>query len=64
MCKHGGKRQGAGRPPGDPDLVKVPVGYKLPRWLVEWLREQDEPAAQLIEDALCKWHKLKPPEST
>lgn len=56
-----GKRTGAGRPLGDPDLVKVPVGYKLPRWLVEWLREQDTPAAQLIEDALRRRHKLKPP---
>lgn len=57
----GGKREGAGRPPGDPDLVKVPVGYKLPRWLVEWLREQDTPAAQVIEDALCRRHNLAPP---
>ena len=57
----GGKREGAGRPPIDPHLVKVPVGYKLPRWLVEWLREQDVPAAQLIEDALRRRHKLKPP---
>ena len=52
----------AGRPPIDPRMVKVPVGYKLPRWLVEWLREQDEPAAQLIEDALRRRHKLKPPD--
>jgi len=57
----GGKRAGAGRPPGDPDLVKGPVSYKLPRWLIEWLRDQDTPAAQLIEDALCSRHKLAPP---
>lgn len=57
----GGKRHGAGRPPIDPRMVKVPVGYKLPRWLVKWLRDKDEPAAQLIEDALCRRHKLKPP---
>lgn len=57
----GGKREGAGRPLGDPDLVKVPVGYKLPRWLVDWLREQDTPAAQVIEDALCRRHKIGPP---
>lgn len=57
----GGKRDGAGRPPIDPQMVKVPVGYKLPRWLVDWLREQDVPAAQLIEDALRRRHKLKPP---
>lgn len=57
----GGKREGAGRPPIDPQMVKVPVGYKLPRWLVDWLRAQDVPAAQLIEDALRRRHKLKPP---
>ena len=57
----GGKREGAGRPPSDPDLVKVPVGYKLPRWLAEWLREQDTPAAQLIECALRMRHNIGPP---
>lgn len=58
----GGKRRGAGRPPIDPQLLKVPVGYKLPRWLVDWLRDQDTPAAQLIEDALRRRHKIKPPD--
>ena len=62
MPSQGGARKGAGRPPIDPRMVKVPVGYKLPRWLVEWLREQDTPAAQLIEEALKRRHKLKPPE--
>lgn len=58
----GGKREGAGRKPGDPRLVKVPVGYKLPCWLVEWLRAQDKPAAVLIEEALLARNKLKPPK--
>lgn len=57
----GGKREGAGRPPIDPQMVKIPVGYKLPRWLVEWLREQETPAAQLIEAALSDAHELQPP---
>ena len=57
----GGRREGAGRPPGDTALVKVPVAYKLPHWLVAWLRAQDAPAAQLIEDALRQRHKLNPP---
>jgi len=64
MPKRGGKREGAGRPPLDPQRVKVPVGYKLPRWLVEWLRAQDTPAAQLIEAALVRRHKLTPPRPT
>jgi len=58
----GGKREGAGRPPIDPQLVKVPVGYKLPRWLVEWMRARPESQAMLIEESLKKRHKLKPPE--
>lgn len=64
MSKRGGKREGAGRPPGDPQLVKIPVSYKLPRWLVEWMREQDTPAAQIIEEAVTKKHKLTQPKKS
>jgi hypothetical protein len=57
----GGAREGAGRKPARPDLKKVPVGYKLPHWLVEWIRQQDTPASQLIEGALRQAHDLVPP---
>jgi len=53
----------AGAPHKPPALVKVPVGLKLPRWLIDWMRTQDQSMAVLIEDALCKRHKLKPPNS-
>lgn len=46
----------------EPALVKIPVGLKLPRWLLEWMREQDTSMAVLIEDALCEKYHLKPPE--
>jgi hypothetical protein len=59
----GGERKGAGRKPSPQELKKkIPVGVKLPRWLVEWMRAQPESQAVLIEDALKKRHKLKPPE--
>lgn len=58
----GGARNGAGRKLAQPELKKIPVGIKLPRWLVEWMREQPESQAVLIEDALKRRHKLKPPE--
>jgi len=58
----GGERKGAGRKPSPPELKKIPVGVKLPRWLVEWMRDQPESQAVLIEEALKKLHKLKPPE--
>lgn len=58
----GGERKGAGRKTSPPELKKIPVGIKLPRWLIEWMREQPESQAVLIEDALKRRHKLEPPE--
>jgi len=58
----GGERKGAGRKPAPPELKKIPVGVKLPSWLVEWMRAQPESQAVLIEEALKKRNKLKPPE--
>lgn len=62
MSKAGGARQGAGRKPRDPLLKKNAVGYRLPQWLITWMSEQEEPNSILIEDALIKQHKLKPPK--
>lgn len=47
----------------NPILVKKPIGLKLPRWLLEWMRNQDTSMAVLIEDALCEKHNLKPPKA-
>jgi hypothetical protein len=58
----GGKREGAGRPPINPRMVKIPVGYKLPRWLVDWIRAQNDPAAQMIEEAMIEKYQLTPPK--
>jgi hypothetical protein len=59
--KKGGKREGAGRKPSPPALLKVPISIKLPRWLVEWMDEQQKSRAVLIEDALQEQHKIGPP---
>jgi len=58
----GGKRDGAGRPKTPLNLKKIQGNYRLPQWLVAWLRSQSQPQAQIIEDALIKVHKLKPPK--
>jgi len=58
----GGKREGAGAPKKAPILKKEPVSLKLPRWLIEWLDTQPESRAVLIEAALKRQHKIKPPE--
>jgi len=48
-----------GRPKQKHELLKIPVCYKLPRWLVHWLREQKISAAKIIENAIVKEYKLK-----
>lgn len=57
----GGKRSGAGRKPAPELLRKEPIGLKLPRWLIDWLDTRSESRAVLIEEALRRQHKLKPP---
>lgn len=46
----------------DPAHELVKVGYKLPQWLVDWIRAQEESAVYLIKDALMHAHRIKPPE--
>lgn len=58
----GGAREGAGRKPAPPMLKKEPISLKLPRWLIEWMVDQPESRAVLIEDALKRRHKIKPPD--
>lgn len=60
--KMGGKRDGAGRKPSHPALLKVPISIKLPRWLVEWMDSQSQSRAVLIEDALEKQHGIEHPD--
>ena len=57
----GGAREGAGRKPKHPVLKKTPISLKLPQWLVEWLDQQTESRAVLIENALRYKHDIEPP---
>ncbi len=52
-----------GRPPAPPGLRRVNVPLRLPEWLVQWMSEQPETPAELIEAALLKAHKLRPPRA-
>ncbi len=57
-----GKLKGAGRKPSPPELLKVPVSIKLPLWLIEWMNAKPVSRAVLIETAIRKQEKCKPPE--
>jgi hypothetical protein len=48
-----------GRPPAPPGMRRVNVPLRLPEWLVQWMAEQPETPAALIEAALLKAHKLQ-----
>jgi len=51
-----------GRPPAPPQMQRLNVPLRLPRWLVEWIDQQEATRAELIEAALLKAHKLRPPK--
>ena len=59
----GGAREGAGRNPAPKHMKKVPYNTKLPQWLRDWLTgpEREESGPVMIEMALCRMYKLKPP---
>lgn len=48
QIKRGGARKGAGRKPEG----KIQVSYKLAPDVVNFLRQNERPASQLIEDAV------------
>jgi hypothetical protein len=52
-----------GRPPAAPHLQRINVPLRLPRWLVQWMDDEFpcSTRAEVIEDALIKAHKIKPP---
>ena len=47
--------------PTAPHLKKMPIAVALPQWLLDWMDTQPESRAVLIEEALRKRHKIKPP---
>ncbi len=56
---HGGKRPGAGREKIDPTLLKILMSFRFSPQIARWLKTQDRPARDLIEEALCKQFKIK-----
>jgi hypothetical protein len=64
----GGARPGAGRPKGIYKPIKPEserrqtIGVRLPKWMVQWLKNHDDPAGRVIEKALMMVYKLKEPE--
>ena len=63
----GGRRKGGGRPKGStisPQLKRVNLpNFRLPRWIVDWIKSQERSGGRVIEEALVKHYKLKPPAS-
>jgi hypothetical protein len=61
--KRGGKRPGAGRPPGsthiDPYFLRIRISTRLPQYLVDWLRDQPIPMGRVIELALDEYITAK-----
>ena len=61
MSKHGGKREGAGRPPASDAEKMVTRSVRLPQWMLDQLDEIDGDRSWLIRMAVASFYKLKPP---
>jgi hypothetical protein len=61
----GGYRKGGGRPKGSTiatHLKRVNLtGFRVPQWMIDWLKAQDRSGGRMIEEALIKYYKLEPP---
>ena len=52
-----------GRPKLPPHLVRVKLPIRVQRWVKEWLdATHPDHAGEVVEAALKKAHKLKPPK--
>ena len=62
----GGWREGGGRPKGSTmpaHLKRVNLNdFRLPQWIVDWLKSQPESGGRLMEKAIVKYYKLKRPD--
>jgi len=63
----GGRRKGSGRPKGStisPHLKRVNLpDFRLPQWIVDWIKSQERSGGRMIEEALVKYYRLKAPAS-
>ena len=61
----GGQRKGGGRPKGStisPHLKRVNLpDFRLPLWIVDWIKSQERSGGRIIEEALIKHYRLKAP---
>ena len=39
------------------------TGTRLPQWIVDWMKSQERSGGRIIEEALVKYYRLKPPAS-
>jgi hypothetical protein len=47
-----------------PQLKRVNLtGFRLPQWIVDWIKSQERSGGRIIEEALVKHCRLKPPAS-
>jgi len=35
--------------------------FRLPQWIVDWIKSQERSGGRIIEEALVKYYRLKPP---
>jgi hypothetical protein len=61
--KRGGSGRGQGRKPLPEYLQRIKLNdFRLPRWIVQWLKSQPESGSHLIEKAVIEKYNLTRPD--
>lgn len=53
------RKKGSGRPAMPEECKKKMMTMRLPIWLTEWLREQEDSQSEVIERALVNYYNLR-----
>jgi len=60
----GGKRAGAGRKPVPGHLERKELsGFRVPQWIIDWIKKQPGSGGRIIEEALIRYYGLGGTES-
>jgi hypothetical protein len=58
-----GSYRGGGRPKGStisPQLKRESLtNFRLPKWIIDWIKSQERSGGRVIEEALIKHYRLK-----
>ena len=56
------RKPGGGRKPTSPELTRIKLtDFRLPRWLVDWIKGQPRSGGEVVKEAVVSYYHLDEP---